>query len=93
MVLRHGDQEIRFSQQPFPLHDGEIAGKVMPLQIVAENTALLLEATRPLKDSFGQSRTYGEKWYFKGPATYFPQVGVKNVKLVSAIILHPDEGI
>ena len=45
--LRHGDEEIRFEQEPFPLYPGEkLFGKVTPLQVVAPNTALRLKATR-----------------------------------------------
>jgi len=93
VVLRHGDQEIRFGQQLFPLYDGEIAGKVLPLQIVQENTALLLKATRQVRDSSGQVRNPGEMWYFEGPRTYSPQVGVENLKIVSAVILKPDQAL
>ncbi len=43
--LRHGEQEIRFEQEPFPLYPGEkLNGPVQPLQIVEENTALRLKA-------------------------------------------------
>jgi len=45
--LRHGDEEIRFEQEPFPLYPGEqLYGKVSPLQVVAPLTALKLRATR-----------------------------------------------
>ena len=45
--LRHGDEEIRFAQDPFVLYPGEkVFGKVSPLQVVAPNTALRLRALR-----------------------------------------------
>jgi major vault protein len=45
--LRHGDEEVRFEQEPFPLYPGEqLYGKVSPLQVVAPLTALKLRATR-----------------------------------------------
>jgi major vault protein len=48
--LRHGDEEIRFTQDPFVLYPGEkVFGKVSPLQVVAPNTALRLRALRDVK--------------------------------------------
>jgi len=48
--LRHGDEEIRFEQDPFVLYPGEkVFGKVSPLQVVAPNTALRLRALRDVK--------------------------------------------
>ena len=48
--LRHGDEEIRFAQDPFVLYPGEkVFGKVAPLQVVAPNTALRLRALRDVK--------------------------------------------
>jgi hypothetical protein len=43
--LRHGELEIRFERDPFPLYPGEkLSGPVQPLVVVAENTALRLKA-------------------------------------------------
>lgn len=43
--LRHGEQEIRTSQDPFPLYPGErLNGAVQPLLVVAADTALRLRA-------------------------------------------------
>jgi len=45
--LKHGDEEIRFEQDPFPLYPGEkLVGKVSPLQVVAPDSALRLRALR-----------------------------------------------
>jgi major vault protein len=50
--LRHGDEEIRFEQEPFPLYPGELLrGKVQALQVVAPNTALRLRAIRDFIDN------------------------------------------
>jgi len=49
--IRHGDEEIRFDQDPFPLYPGEkLYGKVSPLQVVAPNTALRLRAVRDFQE-------------------------------------------
>jgi len=43
--LRHGEQEIRTSQDPFPLYPGErLNGPVQALMVVAPDTALRLRA-------------------------------------------------
>jgi major vault protein len=45
--LRHGELEIRFECEPFPLYPGEkLSGPVQPLVVVAENTALRLKARK-----------------------------------------------
>ncbi|KAL6070840.1 Membrane protein involved in colicin uptake [Balamuthia mandrillaris] len=45
--LRHGEQEVRLEQEPFPLYPGEeMEGEVMPLLVVPQNTALRLCAKR-----------------------------------------------
>lgn len=91
--LRHGDQEIRFSQDPFPLYEGESCGPVQPLQVVQENTALVLRAKRSFFDKYGKvDRRAGEQWLFKGPQTYYPQVEVEVVRTQLAFILKPDQG-
>lgn len=91
--LRHGDQEIRFSQDPFPLYEGESCGPVQPLQVVQENTALVLRAKRSFFDNYGKvERRAGEQWLFKGPQTYYPQVEVEVVRTQLAFILKPDQG-
>ena len=41
--LKHGDREVRFAQEPFPLYPGEaLVGKVAPLEVVNPNEALHL---------------------------------------------------
>jgi major vault protein len=74
--LRHGDEEIRFEQEPFPLYPGEkLFGKVSPLQVVAPNTALRLRAIRDFVDG-KVKRSAGDEWLFPGPGTYIPRVEV-----------------
>jgi major vault protein len=93
--LRHGDQEIRFEQDPFPLYPGEkLEGNIQPLQIVEEYTALKLKSKRDFEDRYAKAvRRAGEEWHFKGPQTYYPQPEVEIVATVRAIILKPNQAL
>lgn len=91
--IRHGDEEIRFEQDPFPLYPGEqLYGKVSPLQVVAPNTALRLRCIRDFTDD-KTPRVAGDEWLFKGPGTYFPRVEVQVVEIVRAIIIKPNQAL
>lgn len=92
--LRHGDEEIRFTQDPFVLYPGEkVFGKVYPLQVVAPNTALHLRALRDVKivGADGKAVQYraGDEWLFRGPGTYYPRVEVQIQDIARAIIVKP----
>jgi major vault protein len=91
--LRHGDEEIRFEQEPFPLYPGEqLFGKVSPLQVVAPLTALKLRAIRDFVD--GKVKySAGDEWLFPGPGTYFPRVEVTVVEVVRATIVGPNQAL
>jgi hypothetical protein len=44
-LIEHGKEEIRYEQEPFPLHPGEVLqGKVQALPVVSQNQALRLKA-------------------------------------------------
>eukprot|EP01124_Arcella_intermedia_P026631 TRINITY_DN5052_c0_g1_i1.p1 TRINITY_DN5052_c0_g1~~TRINITY_DN5052_c0_g1_i1.p1 ORF type:complete len:428 (+),score=93.24 TRINITY_DN5052_c0_g1_i1:56-1339(+) len=100
-LLRHGEQEVRLEQDPFPLYPGEVlVEKPKPLQILEANTALLLEASldfedRICKDVDGDAvqRKCGTRWYFEGPGTYIPQPEVKVVELVKATVVKPTQAL
>eukprot|EP01125_Pyxidicula_operculata_P004823 TRINITY_DN179_c0_g1_i1.p1 TRINITY_DN179_c0_g1~~TRINITY_DN179_c0_g1_i1.p1 ORF type:complete len:823 (-),score=241.12 TRINITY_DN179_c0_g1_i1:105-2573(-) len=93
VLIRHGDEEIRFSEDPFPLYPGEqLNGKVSPLQVVADLTALKLRAIRDFKDG-EVIRNAGDEWLFKGPGTYLPRVEVQIVEIVRAQIIKPNEAL
>lgn len=65
--LQHADQEVRLSQDPFPLYPGEILFKaVTQLKIVASNSALRIRASRDFLD-VSVSRIAGDEWLFEGP--------------------------
>ena len=71
--IRHGDEEVRFTQAPFPLHPGEkLFGKVAPLQVVGPNQALRLRCIRDFTDDVTKSkdgksidRVAGDEWLFE----------------------------
>jgi len=91
--LRHGDEEVRFEQEPFPLYPGEqLYGKVSPLQVVAPLTALKLRATRDFTEG-KQKKIAGDEWLFPGPGTYFPRVEVTVVEVVRATIVGPNQAL
>ena len=70
--LKHGDREVRFAQEPFPLYPGEsLVGKVAPLEVVNPNEALHLRATRdfaqPVDDGAAIERRAGDECHVGRP--------------------------
>jgi len=91
--LRHGDEEIRFEQEPFALHPGEkLVGKVTPLQVVAPDNALRLRCIRDFTDD-DKTRKAGDEWLFEGPGTYIPRIEVQVAELVRAVIVKPNQAL
>jgi len=95
--LRHGDEEIRFEQEPFALFPGEqLRGKVQALQVVAPNAALRLRAIRDFPDSVSgkaANRVAGDEWLWEGPGTYKPRVEVQVVEIIRATVIKPNEAL
>jgi len=101
--LRHGDQEIRFAQEPFPLFPGEVLqGKPAPLVVVQANHALRLRGIRDFEEvipAVGKAkeqkikRLAGDEWLFEGPATYLPRVEAQVVELVKATIVKENQAL
>jgi major vault protein len=99
--LRYGDEEIRFTQDPFPLYPGEaLQGKVTKLQVVETNQALRLKAIRDFTDATTLNgvtttinRIAGDEWLFEGPGTYIPRIEVEIVESVTAIIIKPNQAL
>jgi len=89
--LKHGDEEVRFDPEPFPLFPGEkLVGKVAPLTVVAPNTAIRLRCIRDFTDKeTKQTHHAGDEWLFEGPGTYYPRVEVQVVESVKAQIIKP----
>jgi major vault protein len=92
--LRHGDEEIREAQDPFPLYPGEkVVGKVSPLQVVAPDTALRLRSLRDFTDAEGKARTAGDEWLSRGPNTYTPRIDVQVVEVIKATVIKENQAI
>ena len=103
--LQYGDEEIRFTQDPFPLYPGEsLVGDVTPLQVVETNDALRLKALRDFMEpssapaeneasSLEVQRVAGDEWLFEGPATYIPKIEVEIVERLSAIVIRPNQAL
>eukprot|EP00727_Mastigamoeba_balamuthi_P009005 m51a1_g4727 putative major vault protein (834) ;mRNA; r:336372-339489 len=91
--IRHGDEEIRFAQDPFPLYPGEqLKEKPQPLSVVAVNSALRIRALRDFKDG-KIDRVAGDEWLFRGPGTYTPRVEESVQEKVSSIIIKDNEAL
>jgi major vault protein len=87
--LRHGDEEIRGEQEPFPLYPGEkLFGKVNALQVVGPDAALRLRAIRDF-----DKRVAGDEWLFQGPGTYIPRVEVQVVEVIRSTIIKPNTAL
>ena len=92
--LRHGDEEVRFAQDPFPLYPGEkLVGKISPLQVVGPDSALRLRAIRDFTEEDGTKRLAGDVWMYPGQATYIPRVEVQVVEVVKATILKENQAL
>ncbi|XP_029462852.1 major vault protein [Rhinatrema bivittatum] len=92
--LRHGDLEIRLSQDPFPLFPGEdLKQGITPLKIVIANTALHLKALFDFEDDAGDKFVAGDEWLFEGPGTYIPRKEVEVVETIQATVIHHNQAI
>jgi major vault protein len=93
LKLKHGDEEIRFAQDPFPLYPGEkLSGRPSPLQVVGPDQALRLRCIRD-HESEGKVRVAGDEWLFRGPATYLPRVEVQVVEVIRAIVIKQNQAL
>ena len=69
--LLFADQDVRLTQEPFPLYPGEILKQpVQPLKVVPANTALRLRAILDFETEDGDRRIAGDEWLFEGPGMY-----------------------
>jgi len=92
--LEHAEDEIRLSQEPFPLFPGEeLKVKVTLLTVVSALTALRLNVTRDFIDENGVERKAGDQLLFEGPGTYVPRKEVAVVGQHSATIIKPNTAI
>ena len=69
--LQHADQEVRLTQEAFPLFLGEVLKQtVSPLKVVTSNSALRLRAVLDFEDEDGTKRVAGDEWLFEGPGRW-----------------------
>ena len=88
--VRHGDEEIRFTQEPFPLYPGEVLKeRPQALTVVPVQEALRVRATRDCVDWQGTARVAGEEWLVRTAGAYLPDVHEKVVGRVPAAVLGP----
>lgn len=91
--LRHGDQEIRLTQDPFPLYPGEeLQQDITPLTVVLANTALHLKALLDFEDD-NEKFVAGDEWLFEGPGTYIPRKEVEVVQTIQATVIRHNQAI
>jgi len=104
--LRHGDTDIRLTQEPFPLYPGEtMKMSVTPLRVVAANCALritaILDFDHTAKEvgsdgkvnSVKRQRIAGDEWLFEGPGTYIPRKEEKVLEDIRAVTCHANQAI
>jgi len=95
--LAWGDEEVKLdtNSEAFPLYPGELWDKqIMDLQIVPANSALKLSATKDFYDEENKvERKNGSEWWFEGPGTYIPRVGVKVEEREKAVVIQPGQAI
>lgn len=92
--LCHADQEIRFTQDPFPLYPGEtLKQQITPLKVVPANSALRLRAVLDFEDADKKKYVAGDEWLFEGPGTYIPRKEVIVDETVRATVIKPNQAI
>jgi len=92
--LLHADQEVRLTQEPFPLYPGETMDvKVTKLRAVPTNTALRLRAIADFTGGDGTKRWAHDEWLFTGPGTYLPHKNVEVVETIRASIISPNQAL
>ncbi|CAL1527902.1 unnamed protein product [Lymnaea stagnalis] len=91
--LQHADQEIRLTQDPFPLYPGEVLKlPVTALKVVPANAALRIRAVLDF-DEGDIKRTAGDEWLFEGPGTYIPRKETVVEETLKATIIKPNQAI
>ncbi|KAH9525551.1 hypothetical protein Btru_001682 [Bulinus truncatus] len=92
--LQHADQEIKLTQDPFPLYPGEVLKQpVTALKVVPANSALRIRAILDFEDDSGEKRTAGDEWLFEGPGTYIPRKECVVEETIRATVIGPNQAI
>ncbi|RNF10501.1 major vault protein [Trypanosoma rangeli] len=98
VMLRMGEEEIRFEQQPFPLEPGEVLKQknekwLFKLEVIPANTGYHVRCLHDFTDENGVSRRAGMEWLVEGPQTYVPRIEVEVVQEVKAHIITPNTAL
>lgn len=90
-----GKKEIRIGEATFFLQPKEkLIGDIEKIQVLDENSALILEATDDFFDEeFNVHRRARENWIVKGPREYRPNINVAVKRTEKAIALDSNEGV
>ena len=92
-VLKHGEEEIRLEQDPFPLYPGEeLKSKIEELELVPANKAYHLRALQNFELD-GSKKTAGDEWLFEGPGLYIPNPNIQQVRQVTAKVIETNEAL
>ncbi len=91
-----GELEVRKHDDwsdPFPLEYNEVLETdITAFTTVPQESALRLECIRPFKDG-DVERFPTDQWLFFGPATYFPRIEVKVVKVEKSITIQKNQAL
>ncbi|XP_071828594.1 major vault protein-like [Apostichopus japonicus] len=104
--LKHGDVDVRFNQEPFPLYPGEIledaerygidqfgySNAIKKLPVVKANQAVRL-CSRVDGMVDGVARKAGDLWQLEGPLTYKPLSDAEITGVVDAQVIGINQAI
>ncbi|RNF26726.1 major vault protein [Trypanosoma conorhini] len=98
VMLRMGEEEIRFEQQPFALEPGEVLKQeneewLFKLKVIPANTGYHVRCLRDFTDEHDVARRAGMEWLVEGPQTYVPRVEVEVMREVQAQIISPNTAL
>ncbi len=92
--LAHGEQELRFAQEPFPLYPGEVLAKdVTPLPVLSPLQAFRVRAVRDVPGADGKPRKAGDEWIVSGPLTYVPHIAIQVVEEIQAVVIRQNQAL
>ncbi|ORC92993.1 major vault protein [Trypanosoma theileri] len=91
--VRVGEREMRYGIPAFPLYPEEKLVFIKPLTVLGVNEALLLRAVRDFTSKEGVQHKEEEKYFFKGPGTYYPRVEEEEVEIRRAMTLTENQAL
>ncbi|RNF18089.1 major vault protein [Trypanosoma cruzi] len=98
VMLRMGEEEICFEQEPFPLQPGEVLKRekeewLFKLKLIPVNTGYHVRCLCDFTDKNSVLRRAGTEWLVEGPQTYVPRVEVEVLREVHAHIISPNTAL